>query len=241
MLTKEQESKAIDKIRKLLALAADGGASEGERNNAARMAAKLRIQFGIEQYQIEEGGKPTIRVGFAYARHMGKTMACPDFTGIIAVGVGELMGCVVQLVNVIDPLVGTQVNKFKYSGEISDVKMAVWLTEKLIVQAYRESAKGVPQEKRIGWLNAWACAVQGRLYKMAAMQKEEESLSGSMALVVIDAKSAKVKEKFGATEKKENNKIPFAHEGYHAGMNTDLNINRPLTNGEAEKKQLIEQ
>ena len=43
-----------DKIRKLLALASDPNASDGERDNASRMAARLMAKHDIDLADLEE-------------------------------------------------------------------------------------------------------------------------------------------------------------------------------------------
>lgn len=49
----QKKEKALDKIRKLLALVEDKGASQAEAENALRNAQRLMIKYGIEDYEIE--------------------------------------------------------------------------------------------------------------------------------------------------------------------------------------------
>lgn len=49
----QKKEKALDKIRKLLALVEDKGASQAEAENALRNAQRLMIKYGIEDSEIE--------------------------------------------------------------------------------------------------------------------------------------------------------------------------------------------
>lgn len=50
------DKKVLDRVRKLLALAADGGATEGEAASAAEFARKIMAENGISNATIEAGG-----------------------------------------------------------------------------------------------------------------------------------------------------------------------------------------
>ncbi len=53
--------KIIDKVRKMMALANDAGASEGERDNALRMAYKLLAKYNLELADVEETSQEEAR------------------------------------------------------------------------------------------------------------------------------------------------------------------------------------
>lgn len=54
-----ERDKIINRVRKMLNLANDAGASEGERDNAMRMAHKLMLKHNIDSLQIEQQRGPT--------------------------------------------------------------------------------------------------------------------------------------------------------------------------------------
>lgn len=239
----QTQAVALAKIQKLLALAADPGSAEGEAENATRMATKLMVKYGIDEAMLNwELGRDSVRVGRANARHMcnvastGKAM---NFCGYVALGVAEFTGTIVDLVNRISIHSGTTDTVFRFSGEITDVKLAVWLCETLLAQAQREWRKADTDSAKVPWLNGWGAAVQKRLCAMAEIKSQEETqmkASDQNALVVLDQKDALIKEKFG--EQKARKAISkCSADGWLAGMNTNIPTNA-LSNKEPSAPQL---
>jgi hypothetical protein len=243
MNTTESQAIALSKIQKLLALAADPGSADGEAENATRMATKLMVKYGIDEAMLNwELGRDSVRVGRANARHMcnvastGKPM---HFCGFVAIGVAEFTGTVVEMLNRISIHSGTSDSVFRFSGEITDVKLAVWLCETLLAQAQREWRRSETESSKVAWLNGWGVAVQARLYKMAEFKSQEEGamkLSDNNALVVLDQKCALIKEKFGEQAKLKSN-AKSSSDGWVAGMNTSIPTNA-LSNKEPSAPQL---
>lgn len=214
------QENAIDKIRKLLALSADPNAAPGESENAARMAAKLMAKFAIDESVVlsATGSEVKIRCGFAYAKHMNKGLKnAPTFSQFIAIGVGEYLGCVTSLTLDLSDMT----EKFKFAGEVNDVRFAVWLTETLCAGALRAYLNADTQEGKVAFLNGFGAAIQHRLKEMIRYKREAEAemkASDSTALVVLDQKVALVKEKFGETSKRQK-KHKTGRDGWNAGKN----------------------
>lgn len=232
-----RRERIVGRIKKSMATAVDPGASETERETAARQAAKLRSLYAVQEWELAGGTPGAIKIGFAVARHMGKSFDFAPFAGFIAMGVAEYMGCIAEVTVRVDKNNGVQTG-FKYCGEIQDVKFAVWLCETLCGNAYRAVKEaGIQNGNRGPWLNAYGIAIQFRLYEMARIQMEEENLSTGTALVVIDAKKAKIAEKFGEQKKGEAHRYETDTAGYIAGMEANIPVNRPIEK-EADKKAL---
>ena len=58
------EEKIVNRIRKMLALASDNAASEGERDNALRMAYNLMAKYNIDQSKVESVEEQERRVNY---------------------------------------------------------------------------------------------------------------------------------------------------------------------------------
>lgn len=242
MTTTASQAAALEKIQKLMALAADPSCSVGEAENAARMATKLMVKYGIDEAMLNASkGQNSIRIGLAAARHMcspGSTGKAMNFCGYVAIGVGEFTNTVVEMINRISVHSGTHDTVYRFSGEITDVKLAVWLCETLLAQAQREWRAAVTDNNKVAWMNGWGAAVQTRLMKMAAVREQTEAemkSSDSNALVVLDAKTALVKERFGETAAKKSNAKSSA-DGYIAGMNTNIPTNAVSDQSEKNKQ-----
>lgn len=63
MTTEFNNSAVIEKIKKLLALANDGGATEEEAATAASMASALAIKYSMDLAKIQLSGQPTAKEG----------------------------------------------------------------------------------------------------------------------------------------------------------------------------------
>jgi len=215
------KSEMIEKVRKLLALAADPGCVGAEAENATRMATRLMVKYQIDESLLAQSGASFIKVGFGYARHMVKgEIKAPTFAGVIAIGVGDFLGCVTSLVWIKEAGAEQQVQRFKFAGEVADVKFAVWLCETMCAQALREWVRAKTESRKDAWLNGFAAAVQFRLRDMTKVKKEEEEeikKSSGTAVLVLDGKVALVKEKFGDTSR-EPTKAKTAADGFQAGM-----------------------
>ena len=224
-ITKESQAAAVEKIRKLLALAADPSAEGAEAENASRMAARMMVKFNIEESMLRGDKVGTIRCGFAYARHMTPSLKrAPVFAQFIAVGVADYLGCIATMVNRVSVATGNTETVFKFAGEVSDVKFAVWMCETLCLQCHREFAAYKGDEPKVAWQNGWGGAVQKRLREMLRVKQQEEQAlkaSDSTALIVIDKKVAVVTEKFGESEYRQNNSVKSI-DGWRAGMNTTI-------------------
>jgi hypothetical protein len=72
-VTKKVDPKVLARVRKLLALSNDGGATEGEASNAAELARRIMAENGISNATIEaSGGEGEGRTSDSRSGHTGK-------------------------------------------------------------------------------------------------------------------------------------------------------------------------
>lgn len=84
----------INRIRKMLRLAADKGASEGERDNAMRMARSTLAKYNLDMAEVENDSKgPSKSIGEERVEHTAVFFGRP-WARAIAVAAAELCFCV---------------------------------------------------------------------------------------------------------------------------------------------------
>lgn len=157
------EEKIVNRIKKMLALASDSAATEGERDNALRMAYNLMAKYNIDQSRVEAAGQDP-RVNY-------------DFTGWSMVwaahihqAVGRLFFC--------RTIRGSKVNATKtiyhFVGKESNAVTASYLAAFVVTSILKEG-------RAQGWHNlsapmrSFGTGVAHKLYeRVAEMQKETE-------------------------------------------------------------------
>lgn len=168
----------LDKIRKLLALAADPSCQGAEAETAARQAAKLMAKHDItldalteaqlkEQWDLTTMDAVSCRPGKRDAR------AVPGWIGFIAWGVKIYTRTRLSTVGA----------TLRFKGPRADVEFACWLHKHLLDQCYTQS-KGLGQGEANAFRNGFAATVQSSLKKMAGAMAEEHAAN---ALVRVDA------------------------------------------------------
>lgn len=233
---------ALEKVRKLLALARDGGATENEAETAARQAAAI-----MRKYQIDaaETLMREMDDDVAFSRELAA--ANPDargghrfehvasWVGYVAVGVADLFDCVVDIVQTRDGA------KVRYSGLESDAKVASWTHDYLCATIFRlsrtseyRSSRSAATAFRVGA----GSRVQARLFAMRAERDRQDAAlrangSSCTALTVIDRKRAIVGERFGAQRTQKARVRTHEHDAYDAGKRAGdgIQINRPIGGG----------
>lgn len=78
----DDTTRIIDRVRKMLALANDAGATEGERENAIRMAHKILAKHNLSMAQVEASGKTEEKRGVHRAIFFGRPWARACCTSI---------------------------------------------------------------------------------------------------------------------------------------------------------------
>lgn len=221
------DPKLTDKIRKLLALAADPNAAPNEAETAGRMAARLMAKHDIDLADLEE---EALRQAWdmtelrAQGCRPGKKNAVevPPWIGIIAWGVKVYTRTRTT----------TGAGYIKFKGPREDVELAKWLHEYLLHQAY-EASKGLPLGEANRFRNGFASALQGRLKRMArdrdASDREDHTgTSGTALIKVQDARSAEMDRLYGPETRGKTTGVKASADGREAGMNAAIPTNRPI-------------
>ena len=210
-----------DKIRALLALAADPGAAPQEAESAGRMAAKLMAKYQISLGDLEE---EALREEFdltmmqARACRPGKKnpKVIPPWIGLIAWGVKIYTRTRIR----------SALGRLWFQGPREDVELAVWLHELLLENAYKAS-NGSPQPN--AFRNGYAGAIQSRLKAMARQREQVDAEHTGTALVLVQGKrEALMTEAFGPDTRGKSSKVSQSMEGRLAGAAAHIPTGRPL-------------
>jgi len=212
-----------DKIRALLALAADPSAAPQEAENASRMAAKLMAKHQISLGDLEEEAlKAEFDLTQAYARacRPGKKNAkvIPPWIGIIAWGVKLYTRTRLR------SLPGGQI---RFQGPREDVELAVWLHELLLDSAYKAS-QGSDQPN--AFRNGFAGAIQARLKAMMTQRDQVDAEHTGTALVRVQGKrETLMAEAFGPDTHGRSSKVSQSMAGRAAGAAAHIPTGRPVS------------
>lgn len=218
----------LEKIKKLLALAQDPAASQGERDNAARMAAKLMAKHEISQADLDlvsMAAELDLTELQAQACRPGKKnpKQCPAWINLIAVGVMRFTRTRLYLSGPI----------LSFRGPRQDCELAKWLHEYILEQCYKQST-GRSTSEATAFRLGFAGAIQKRLMEMAIFRQEEEQTlthTESTALAVSQGKRETLMDQRWGPD---NSRIRPRHhttsqEGRDAGMRAHIPTNRPLS------------
>jgi hypothetical protein len=221
-----------NKIRKLLALAADPSAQGQEAETAARQAAKLMAKHELDEYDCQ-GSKEAVHdfdltAGEAMGSRPGKKNAkeVPLWILLIAVGISRFTNTRLQVGG------GT----LRFAGRRSDIELACWLHDTMVTRCYKEGQKataGQGMTEASEWRNGYAGRIQHRLLAMALQRQEDEkeevspTTGTSLILVRQDLDQAMVKQ-FGPPPQTKKANCAMSSRGYAAGAEAHIPTNRPI-------------
>lgn len=167
----KDEDKIVSRIRKMMAIANDAAASEGERDNAMRMALKLLAKHNLSMKQIEDSVAPEER---------GKTVWSErnfPWARQIASAVSRLFFCKYYYV----AYSSKGVCEHNFVGLESNAVTAMEMTKYVITSVRAEAAKYV-RETGIGTPRDFAKGAALRIYaRCEALRKEAEQESAAEA------------------------------------------------------------
>ena len=239
--------RAVDKIRKLLAVANDGRGNEHEAAIAAGQAEKLMRHYQVEASDVimkeieqdEAFEQGTENVSFENITGH-KPKQTPSWVGYIAVGCGEAFTCKVDLVNTYEGV------KVRFSGYALDVMLCRWVYKFLCEQVFRiskETTKGLGMSAAKSFRMGAASVLQSRLKALKKERNAEVQATGTgTSLVLYARKEARVEEMFGSTKTQQKKHTASDSAAYHAGRDaaSKMNIptNRPLGNSNSAQSRL---
>lgn len=242
-LHKGLRAKALEKIRKLLALANDGGATEHEAAAAARQAEKMMRAHQVESAEVvlkemetDEAFEREVADASPDSRGGHRFTRVPTWCGMVGVGVAKATSTKIDIV-------GTPAGvKIRFSGYAMDAALAAWM-QAYLTSAVERAAKKRGGDRRAGanFRFGAASVLQKRLKEIAEERDAEaQAPSGSTALVLWKTKERRVEEMFGKQKIKNVKLTTYDHEsdqaGREAGASIAIHRNRPLGEEAAAKR-----
>lgn len=227
------EERILDKVKKLLALANNAGATEGERDNALRMAHNMLAKHNLamrdlEEHEQQEGREEVKSETFgmqwcrAIARDMANLFFCKTYLG------GKLNA--------------TRMTYY-FVGKESNAVTAQLMTEYLINNILKECRKryghNLAPESRSFALGA-ADVINNRVYHMMKSNAPVEGVSAANALVIHELykSEAEANEAFIAKNvgklvkygKSSNAGVNSAHYNAGGAYGSTINLNTQIAN-----------
>lgn len=190
--TEPNNSAIVEKIKKLLALAGDGGATEEEAATAAQMASALAIKYSIDLAAVQLSGKQVEREGV-----MDETVYESDkyepWVASLIHGLTELNGGTFYFSNW-----GTSVH-YRVIGKptaLAVIRLTIPYLVKSVKRLNTEAVKkyGFTMEQRRAFRAGFRQSCASRLYERMKAKAEEmrtkdevaQKTTGSTALVVLN-------------------------------------------------------
>lgn len=227
------DNRIIEKVRKLLALANDNGASEGERDNAMRMAYAFLAKHNLteDDLEIKEIRELITMIGFSQ-----------PWARSIAMSLAKLCFCNYYIVR------GT---KFKHNfvGKASNAVTAQLMTDYVVRSVQREAGKLM----RAGnFSNTWhgsfckgaAAEIALKSVAMRKSQEQDNSTAPGTGLVIValykseaEANATFIKEQMGInlTTSKGRSQT-YTRDGFNAGaaFGKTVNLSRQVGGNETQ-------
>lgn len=184
-MSDQTKDRVLERIRKMLALAADNGASEGERDNALRMAHATLAKYNLTLSEVEaaEGRAKEPRV-------LNTTLTRDQpFTREIAHAIARLYFCGYFYTKLQD---GSGKVRHSFVGRSGNVTTAILLTDYVVASVISEANKLWKQQKNPGpWWTSFckgaAAAINIRCHKLQyeAERADEEAKKPKPAAVMV--------------------------------------------------------
>lgn len=241
-MTTPDRERALEKVRKLLAMANDGRGNINEAEMAAKQAAALMTKYNIDaaeaQLQDLMGDEPDLAQEFADAGYyhpttMATVKSIPKWVGMLAVGIANL-----TQVKVDGAKLPTGQTRVRFSGYATDVVFAKWLLPILCRAVYNEALNQFgddSRQAREAFRHFAASQIQARLF---AMRKEQDqglqSMGSGTALAVIDRKAQAIAKAFGEQyvrkiARRQTTCVDAAQAGRQFGNQVNIPAARPLS------------
>lgn len=228
--------KILDRVRKLLALANDAAASEGERENAIRMAHGMLLKHNLSMLDLDKHLQVEGRIELPLETFGMNWARC------LAGSVAKLFFCSVYVAAKVN---GTKM-RYMFIGRESNVVTASLMTEYLINSILKECRKQYGHNLAAG-SRAFATGAMHSLHvRIEALMKPEDQEPGT-GLVVVNLRrtEAEANEEFlkakGTSLKPYGKKTQAVNtEQYSAGRQygNGLSLNDQVSHKKNSSKQL---
>jgi len=230
--------KIINRIKKMLALANDLAATEGEREAALRAAYSTMTKYNIGMATVAQHGAPEARIDFD--NQSFSWMWAKQVNGII----GKLFFCKVLIGRKIN---GTQV-EYHFIGKESNAMTAAVMADWIVKSILKEGRKLYKENTSPG-MRAFAMGAMARLGTRVdeLIKQEQAQATPGTALVLVDlyrteetANDEFVNERYGELRKSRSvAKGKLDRTAFEAGLNygDSINLNKQVE-GTKDKPQL---
>lgn len=239
-MSEQDNEKVIDKIKKLLAIANDSAATEGERDNALRMAHKLLVKHNLDMKDLHKHGINEPRLKADSETFQMKWCI------VIASSMAKLFMCKMFLAGKINATKG----RYSFVGLESNATTAVLMTEYVIASILKEARKRYkhnlsPESRAFG--HGAANKIESRVNEMVDNVQQEIGTGivvRSMYQNEFDLNMEFVKKELGVNlvpVKSKKTKIDnwgaYIEGTNHGGK---INLNMQLSEEEKEKQLQLE-
>lgn len=178
-------NKIIERIRKMLALGRNAGATEGERDNAMRMAHKLLAAYNLELAEIDAdpAKKETMEPRAEYrATFYGRPWARN-----VAHSIARLMACNYLTITATKGKETTHIFLGRHTNAVTAAYLAEYLVNSIDREGHRQTRQGSHDN---AWFRAFAWGatvhIRDRVTAMLANKDEQTAMSDSKALVLAN-------------------------------------------------------
>lgn len=222
------EATVIKKIRKLFNLAApDSGATEGERENAERMAQELMHKHNLREFQIGEEQGTSLK---------DKVTADQEYFKRSQFWIGDLMSAIGNVHHVAVVRSGNN-NQRRYTliGTPDNIAFIRVLTDHLVPWLKQECKVGIAQsnpKNPNAFRRAFYRQATGVIHqRLLSQQRSLQSQSTDLVLAYDAANKQKLAELFGAVRQAKQRSLSDRagiQHGHQSGMRADLSPGRKL-------------
>lgn len=248
METERSKEWVLDRVRKLLTLANNAGATEGERDNAMRMAHKLLAKYNLDQAEVEAAtGEQQERRGVGRGEYYGRPWA-----RVVSASIAKLFFCEYLYM----PATRARQTSHYFIGRESNVITAKAMAQYVVESIQREGRRRNRQEgtgENI-WLRSFcmgaASVIALRVEEMIRESANESTTPGEKSGTAIvlasvyeterQANLAVRDEKFGKLRKGRSGKSDYSDDATIEGARygRTVSLNRQIGDSTPTRKRL---
>ena len=211
----------VDKVIKLLALADDKGATDGEKEAAKAMAVKLMAKYQISMAQAHTSAPHDQRLFAKLEVETGLTSFDTADTKLITVVCRFSQVCVIR---------ATNPTRYIFVGKDSDIESALYMADILIRQRDEKNPhRRATQIKEFNY--SFACGVEVKLQELSKRAQEAVVERGLVPVKLEDQALAWYNQFISNTTKTSSKRPGFDAEGFAAGKSAQ--IHHGIGNGNA--------
>lgn len=245
--------KVIAKIQALRAISEKTN-SKAERETTIALATKLIAEYQLNEAELATKDKVDEGIDLESESFIYEAGKMSPWKSQLAIGLAELHGLYIYNARVHNPATNRYLLRYRVIGRKSDIELAMYMMQYLVVTIHELSLEYVPVGKkgvnpeRESWSLGCVC---GFLAKMRVERDAVNRAATSTALVFIGNKAEQAREAFILAEKSKNPDFKMQenkyrsraqynddtfHSGYKRGQT--LTVNAGLNEGSTQIKRM---